>query len=65
MRVELSKLEKRLREVQLMVNLEMAEVVLFTRKYKTSPVLGLKLFGKEVKVLKATMQYEGSQKGPG
>ena len=38
--------------MRLTVNPEKAEVVLFTRKYKTSPVSGLKLFGKEIKVSK-------------
>ena len=48
----LSVVEKWCREVQLTVNSEKAEAVLFTRKYKTSPVSGLKLFGKELKVSK-------------
>ena len=40
-------------EVQLRVNPEKAEAALFfTRKYKTRPVTGLKLFEKEIKVLK-------------
>ena len=52
MRSALSIVEKLCREVQLTVNPEKAEAVLFTRKYKTSPVSGLKLFGKKIKVLK-------------
>ena len=35
-----------------MVNAKKAEAVLYTRKYKTSPVSGLKLFRKEIKVSK-------------
>ena len=38
--------------MQLTVNPEKAEAVLFTKKYKTRPVSGLKLFGKEIKVSK-------------
>ena len=46
MRPTLSIVEKWCREMQLMVNLEEAETVLFTRKYKTRPVTGLKPFEK-------------------
>ena len=42
------------REVQITVNTETTEAVLFTRKYKDSPVLGLRLFGKEIKVYLTT-----------
>ena len=48
----LSVVEKWYREVQLTVNPEKAKAVLFTRKYRTRPVSGLKLFGKEIKVSK-------------
>ena len=44
--------------MQLTVNPEKAEAVHFTRKYKTRPVTGLKLFGKEIKVSKEA-QYLG------
>ena len=49
MRSTLSIVEKWCREVQLTVNPEKAEAVLFTRKYKTRPVSE---FGKEIKVSK-------------
>ena len=35
--------------MQLTVNPEKAEAVLFTRKYNTKPVIGLKLFDKEIR----------------
>ena len=38
--------------MQLTFNPEEAKAVLFTRKYKTRPVSGLKLFGKEIKFSK-------------
>ena len=53
MRSALSIVEKWCREVELTVNPEKAEAVLFPRKYKTRPVSGLKLFGKEIKVSKS------------
>ena len=37
-----------------MVHSDKAEAVLFTRKCKTTPVTGLKLFKKEIKVSKDT-----------
>ena len=52
MRSTLSVVEKWCREVQLTVSPEKAEAVRFTRKYKTIPVSGLNLFGKEIKVSK-------------
>ena len=52
MRSALSIVEKWCREVQLTVNPEKPEAVLFTRNYKTRPVSGLKLFGKEIKISK-------------
>ena len=52
MRSALSIVEKLCGEVQLTVNPEKAEAVLFTRKYKTMQVTGLKLFEKEIKVSK-------------
>ena len=38
--------------MQLTINPEEAKALLFTRKYKTSRISGLKLFGKEIKVSK-------------
>ena len=62
MRSALSVVEKWCREVQLTVNPEKAEALLFTRKYKTSPASGLKLFGKEIKVSKEA-NYPGLDTG--
>ena len=58
MRSALSIVEKWCRKVQLTINTEKAEAVLFTRKYKTRPVAGLKLFDKEKKASKEA-QYLG------
>ena len=57
MKSGLSAVEKRSREVQLTVNPEKVEAVLFTRKYKTSPLSGLKLSGKEIKVSKEAKYF--------
>ena len=50
MRSALSIVEKWCSEVQVTANPEKAKAVLFTRKYKTRPVSGMNLFGKEIKV---------------
>ena len=52
MRSALSIVEKWCGEVELTVNPEKAEAELFTRKYNTKPVTGLKLFEKKIKVSK-------------
>ena len=59
MRSALFTVEKWHGEGHLTVNLEKVEAVLFTRKYKTRPVTGLKLFKKEIKVSKEA-KYLGS-----
>ena len=51
-RSALTIVEKWCLEVQLTVNPEKAEAMLFTRKFKTKPVTGLKLFDKEMKASK-------------
>ena len=56
MRSVLYIVEKCCREVKLTVYPGKAEAVLFIRKYKTSPVSGLKLFEKEIKVSKEVNQ---------
>ena len=45
-------MEKWCQEVQLTVHPEKAEAMVFTRKYKTISVTGLKLFDKEIKASK-------------
>ena len=52
MRTAISIVKKWCREVQLTINPENTEAVLFTRKYEASPVIGLKQLKKEIKVSK-------------
>ena len=59
MKSTLSIVEKWCGEAQLTVNLEKAEAVPFTRKYKTRSVKGLKLFEKEIKISNGVRMWEG------